>query len=145
MAGPDAHLAPVEIRSASGEAFPATARVETRSGRQAFFRAGKRSLRWVGGVALLCLPFAFLEPFLFMIWGSVVFGVLFLLVGPFLHLMLSDEKASFTFVEGKCPHCAWSGKLKPYLSTRFEAEFTVLCPECGQTSRAAQLSSRSGP
>ncbi len=125
----------VKILASCGSAKAATAHVVTLSRQQAFWKGGKRSAKLVGIAMLVLFPFGFLEPFLFMVWGSAAFMVLIVIVGPLLHLSFSNETRSFKRVDATCPNCAVETALKPYLSTRFEEEFTVLCPACGQTAR----------
>lgn len=110
--------------------------MEERTRGAAFWHGGKRAAKIIGIVMLALLPFGFLEPFLFLVWGSVALVILIGFVGPYLHLTYASETRSFTGVRGECPSCRSTKEpLKPYLSTRFEAEFTVICPACGQTAR----------
>ncbi len=126
----------VLILGSSGEVYPGTARVQTWTAGKRFWRGLKRSARIVGACLLVILPFAVIEPFAFLLWGSVVLGFLFLFLGPFLHLKYWCETTSFEHVESHCPSCKTSQLLRPYVSTAFEPEFTVLCPACGQTAKA---------
>ena len=124
-----------------GNPIAGVAHVTELSRQQAFWKGAKRSARIVGIVMGVLLPFAFMEPFLFLIWGSITFLVLVFLVGPYLHLQFATETSSFSTIHAACPHCGTEGELTPYLSTRFEKEFTVLCPTCGQTARAQRSTS----
>jgi len=129
---------PVTVMNQYGESTPGTAQVTVLSTQQAFWKGAKRSAKLIGIVAMILLCFAFLEPFLFMVWGSVALVFLVLFLGPYLHLRFASETKSFEFVKAKCPHCASKEPLKPYLSTRFDSEFKVICPSCGQTSEVVQ-------
>jgi hypothetical protein len=126
---------PVTVLAPSGEELPGWAEVSELSEKQAFWRGGRRSAKLIGVIMLAVLPFGVMEPFLFMIWGSIVFLALVLFVGPFMHLIFASETRSFAHVEAACPHCRAAGPLKPYVSTRFSEDFTALCPACGQTTR----------
>ena len=128
-------LVAVEVQDQFGRSFPGTAETLRRTPREAFFWAGRRSFKLVGFGLLAMLPFGFIEPFMFMVWGSLAIVLLFLVVGPFLHIHLAGETRSFTEIRAACPLCQSPGPLKPYLSTRFAEKFTVLCPACGQTSQ----------
>lgn len=129
---------PVQILNSAREPSPGTATIITRSSKEAFWAGGKRSAKLVAILVVAMLPFGFMEPFLFMIWGSIALVVLIFGLGPFLHLIFWGERTSFTEVQGSCPYCKDPGPLKPYLDTRFEKEVTVLCGQCGQTSRVQQ-------
>lgn len=133
-------LLPVWVLEPSGTRIPGVAQVRTRSSNQAFWWGGKKALKIIGSVFACFLPLAFLEPFLFMVWGSIVLSILVLIVGPILHYRYLNETTSFEFVQAECPHCRQSTQLKPYVSTRIMERFTVLCPECGQTSGAVPRS-----
>ena len=124
----------VMVISPSGAEIPGTAEVEIIAPQQAFWKGARRSGKLIALGALIVLPFGFLEPFLFMLWGSGVFLILLLIIGPYLHLRFASETASFAFVKAACPHCQSLEPLKPYLSTRFVSSFTVICSSCGQTS-----------
>jgi len=83
------------------------------------------------------LPFAVVEPFLFMIWGGVLGILLVLVVGPILHFKFAQETRVFSSIEGRCPCCDCEGQsLKPYLTSKLKARFSVICEKCGQTSLA---------
>lgn len=105
--------------------------------KESFWRGFKRAARIVAILIGACLPFAFLEPFAFMVWGSVAIGTVVLIIGPILHLKYWQETESFFYVEAECPQCHQQGKLNPYVSTSFAQSFTVLCSACGQTSRCS--------
>jgi len=124
----------VWVLDSSLREYPGQAAFKQWTPREAFFRGFRRSARIVALLFIVPLPFAFLEPFAFMVWGSLALGGLLLVLGPYLHLKYWGETRSFFFVEAECPHCHASGKLKPYVSTSFLEEFTVLCPLCGQSS-----------
>ncbi len=132
----------ISIRDQYGNVRFGTAEVTSLSGRDAFWNGGRRAAKWIGSILLVALPFGFLEPFLFMIWGSLLLLFLFVVVGPFLHLKFSDERQSFTFVSVPCPYCESNQPLTPYLSSRFDRQFTALCPSCGQTVQVLDESSR---
>src|SRR4051812_11922472 len=66
------------------------------------FRLSARLLLPIMG---LLLPLGFLEPFLFLIWGSVVYAAILLIAGPLLFAKYSAEEVSFFHVEAACPHC----------------------------------------
>lgn len=127
----------VEILDQSGATTPGIAYLIVRSRRVAFWKGAKRAAKIIGTIFLVALPFGFLEPFFFMVWGTALLAFLVLIAGPYLHLKFADETHSFKSVQGRCPHCKSDAALQPYLSTRLHAEFTVLCPSCGQTSRVA--------
>lgn len=126
----------VQILSSSGDKYEGTAAVHIWTPTEAFWRGLRKSGRIVGIILLCILPFALMEPFAFMLWGSVSIGILVLIVGPVLHLKYWNESTSFEYVTGTCPGCRQSGKLYPYIHAAFEAQFTVLCKECGQTYQA---------
>ncbi len=111
------------------------AEILIRSSDQSFWTGGKRAAKWVGIAILAALPFGLLEPFLFMLWGSLLFFVLLFIVGPYLHVRFADERVSFISVRSHCPHCQSEKPLEPYISSKFGREFKVICPDCGQTTR----------
>jgi hypothetical protein len=123
----------VLVLDSSLNQYPGRAAFKQWTAREAFVRGFRRSARTIGVLLLIPLPFAFLEPFAFMVWGSLTIGALLLIVGPYLHLKYWGETSSFFFVEAECPHCHQSVKLTPYLSTAFVEDFSVLCPACGQS------------
>jgi len=134
---------PVEVSDQFGQRTTGLARVMTHTPRAAFWIGAKKSARLVGILFLAMLPFGFLEPFLFLIWGTIATLFLVLVAGPVLHMHYSNETSTFTRVDAQCltstPPC--SGKsLHPFLSKRFDREFKVLCPTCGQTFLARPLS-----
>jgi hypothetical protein len=130
---------PVKVTNQFGQETPGTATVILHSKSDAFWKGGKRSAKLIGIIMLALLPFGFLEPFFFMVWGSATFLLLVLLIGPYLHILFASETKSFVEVHAECLHCHAAQKaLQPYVSTRFEVEFTVICPSCGQTSRVSQ-------
>ncbi len=124
----------VTVWDSSLRQYPGRAAFKQWTPREAFLRGFRRSVKIIGVLFLVPLPFAFLEPFAFMVWGSLALGGLLLVLGPYLHLKYWGETCSFFFVEAECPHCHRNGELAPYLSTAFLEEFTVLCPSCGQSS-----------
>jgi hypothetical protein len=130
---------PVTLMNSDGSSKSGMARVIITPSKKAFWKGAVRAARLLGIVMLVALPFGFLEPFLFMIWGSGLFILLVFIIGPILHLHFASETHSFTCVEAECPYCQSGGGLKPYLSTRFEDEFTVICSSCGQTTRVKQI------
>jgi hypothetical protein len=129
-------FAPVSVRDSSGKEGLGRVAYKEWESKEAFWRGFKKSAKIVGILIALPLPFLFLEPFAFMVWGSaVIFGSL-LFIGPYLHMKYWGEAFSFFYVEAECPYCRKSGKLNPYVSTELQEEFTVLCSACGQTSIA---------
>jgi hypothetical protein len=124
----------VFVLDSSLRQFPGLAAYRQWTPREAFLRGFRRSAKIVGVLFLVPLPFAFLDPFAFLVWGTLTLGVLVLVLGPYLHLKYWGETSSFFFVEAECPHCHMNGKLTPFMSTAFLEEFTVLCPLCGQSS-----------
>lgn len=124
---------PVEFNLSSGEVGMGQALITRWSSREAFWRGFIRALKIVAILIGITLPLLFLEPFLFLIWGTVVIGMNLMFVGPYLHLKYWNERISFSLVEATCPHCQNSKTLKPYLSTEFKPNFVGLCPSCGQT------------
>lgn len=124
---------PVFILDSSLKKHKARAAVKKWTPREAFWRGFRQSAKIVGILVLLPLPFAFLEPFAFMVWGSLALLVSLIVIGPVLHLKFWSETESFFHVEGECPSCHVKTKLKPYLSKAFTPEFTAICPDCGQT------------
>jgi Zn ribbon nucleic-acid-binding protein len=131
---------PVTVLDQYGQHFPGSAEVVLLSQKSAFNKGAKRAAKLIGAGILGILPFGFLEPFLFMFWGTAVVLILVIGVGPYLHLKFASELRSFTSVHSKCPYCQSQEPLQPYLSTSFEQEFTVICPSCGQTARVIQTS-----
>lgn len=129
---------PVIVLDNSGLKYPGMAAIKVWTPQEAFCRGFKKSLKIVRVLLLLPLPFVFLEPFAFMIWGSLSLAGAFFLAGPFLHVYYWSESTSFFFVDAECPYCHTVGKLQPFIGTAFNETFTVLCPECGQSSQAAQ-------
>jgi hypothetical protein len=124
----------------SGIEAPGVATVLYLTPRQAFWNGAKRSAKYIGILFLCALPLGILEPFLFMAWGSGLLFILIVLVGPRLHMKFANETSSFTEVQAECSYCHSRAPLKPYLSTQFKSEFTVLCSACGQTIRVTALS-----
>jgi hypothetical protein len=123
----------VLVVDSSGDQQAGRAAVKRWTPKESFLRGFRKAAKIVSVLIAGCLPFAFLEPFAFMVWGSLVIGGLVLVLGPFLHLKYGSEAESFFYVEAKCPHCQVEGKLNPYVSTAFASRFTLLCPACGQT------------
>jgi len=108
------------------------------SKKERFFRGFKLSSKISLLLILVVLPFAIMEPFLFMIWGSIVFFVIIGLLGPLMHLLFFSEEVTFFSVKAKCPYCNNPSELGPYLNRKFLKEFTVLCSSCGEVVRATQ-------
>jgi hypothetical protein len=133
---------PVTILDRQGNEFSGIADITIWNTKQAFWVGAKKSLRIIVTIGAIALPFAFLEPFLFLVWGSVLVMFLVLFLGPFLHMYFASEKISFNEILGECPYCNYHGPLKPYLSTRLESEFTVLCSSCGETVRVQSNSEK---
>lgn len=125
----------VKVYGPAGEDYPGVAIVERRSEMEAFRRGGRKSLKIIGIIFGASLPFAFLDPFFFLLWGSILASVLLVIVGPYLHYRFADEVESFREVKAECPSCHATKKLEPYVSSKFEREFTVICATCGQTAR----------
>jgi hypothetical protein len=99
-------------------------------------RGFRNSFKLLSPILVVILPFAFLEPFLFMFWGSGVLFIVVAIAGPLLFAKYWGEQTSFFHVDGTCPHCKHEGRLRPYVHAVFADEFKVLCPECGETSIA---------
>jgi hypothetical protein len=133
---------PVTILDRQGQAFSGLAEITILNAKQAFWAGAKKSLKVIGVIGGVALPFAFLEPFLFLVWGSALAMFLVLFLGPYLHMYFASEKISFKEVVGSCLYCHDKGPLKPYLSTRFQTEFTVLCSECGESVRVRSTSDK---
>jgi len=107
--------------------------IRHRSSREAFLYGGRKSLTITGLALLALLPFGLLEPFLFLIWGSVAIAILVLLVGPFLHLKYWKDRITFDYADAECPHCKKNVRLGPFVSNRLQKRIILLCRECGQT------------
>lgn len=133
---------PVFVLDSSGKKHSGKAAIKRWDQKSAFWRGFKKSAKIVGVIILLALPFGFLEPFAFMVWGSILIGLTLLVLGPFLHMRFWAESVSFFYVEATCPYCQTKGKLNPYLSTAYTDEFTILCPHCGETMRAHRTSKK---
>ncbi len=109
---------------------------------QAFLNGAKKSLKIIAAILAVILPFAVLEPFLFMIWGGIFLLVLFLIVGPALHYKFSQETRTFSKIEAPCPYCKQSSfPLVPYLSPKLKEQFSALCSQCGQNPAVQLLDS----
>ena len=130
----------VFVLDSSGKKHPGLAAIKKWTSKEAFNRGFKKSAKIVGTLIAITLPFAFMEPFAFMVWGSIALGITLLFVGPFLHMTYWNEPVSFFYVETSCPYCKQKVKLTSYVSTAFADEFTALCPNCGQTSRVITAS-----
>lgn len=126
----------VIVLDSSAKSYPGRVAIRSWTSGEAFWRGFKRSAKIVGVLVGIPLPFAFLEPFAFMVWGSVVIASAVLFVGPFLHMTYWEESVSFFFVESECPYCHKYDRMTPYVSTAFKEEFVILCPNCGQTATA---------
>ena len=114
--------------------YSGRAAVKRWTAREAFFRGMKKASKIAFVLLVVPLPLAFIEPFLFLIWGGVLGFLLITVVGPLLHFIYAREGASFFFVEGRCPRCETEGRLKPFVSTAYSDPFVVLCEACGQNS-----------
>jgi len=99
-------------------------------------RGFRLSFKILFPIMLALIPLGVLEPFAFMIWGSIAYGIILFIAGPMLFAKYYGEEYSFFAVETPCPRCQAPGPLRPYVSTRLEPEVTVLCGACGQTSKA---------
>jgi len=128
-------MAKIEIRKVRIANIVYPFEVTIRTSREAFFSGGLQAFKIVGVVFLCLLPLAIMEPFLFLIWGTAVAGVLILIVGPILHLKYWSETQTFDYCDALCPNCNVPTRLKSYVSRRLTDEITLLCPECGQTCR----------
>ena len=117
------------------ESFPARIAIQRWTGKERLKRGFKRSFKILFPILIGLFPFGFLEPFLFMIWGSIAVGLILFLAGPLLFSKYFSEKSSFEYVEGECPYCHAQEKLQPYLETALEEQFTVICSKCGQTAQ----------
>lgn len=128
----------VQLVDSSGVAHPGRAAFKVWTKKDSFVRGFRKAFKIVGILIGMALPFAFLEPFAFMVWGGVWIGGTLFLIGPYFHLKYAEESVSFFYVEGICPNCKKDAKLESYVSTAFTQEVTVICPECGQTCRAVR-------
>lgn len=128
----------VRIWDSSGVFFEGRAAFRKWTSAESFWRGFRKSAKIVLISIGVMLPFGFLDPFAFLIWGSLGIGAALLILGPFLHLKYWGEAVSFFFVESECPYCHTQGRLEPYISTSFEKTFTVICKTCGQTARGTQ-------
>ena len=126
----------VWIFDGSRNYIPAQARVKEYSKKEAFFRGAKRSAKICGGAALLTIPLGVIEPFLYMIWGSVTIGTLVFLLGPLLHLKFSGETLALESIDTPCPKCKAPGPLKPFLTDALSKTFKLHCKSCGDTHSA---------
>ncbi len=133
---PPAHAEILEVRLEGSHPSQGRALVAQWSPAARIQRGFRMSARVVGLLALIVTPFVVIEPFLAMFWGTAYGIFLVGLVGPALFVRYQNETATFFHVLGTCPECEKPGRLVPYLRTAFEAEFTVLCRQCGRTSRA---------
>ncbi|MCC7440523.1 MAG: hypothetical protein IT285_02755 [Bdellovibrionales bacterium] len=124
---------PARFRGDSGRVREGEAIVRNWTAAEAFWRGGKKGLSLIGVVALIALPFAMVEPFLFMIWGSLLFGALFLLVGPLIHATYFGERRSLVGILGNCPECGRRDTLQPFLKTAWAHSMNVICASCGCT------------
>lgn len=130
----------VRILSPSRETWtPGKAAVKRWTPFESFARGFRKAAKLAFILLVLPLPLAFVEPFLFMIWGSVLGLLLIAVVGPVLHFLYSAESESFFYVDGACAHCAKEGRLTPFVSTSYKSEgFVVLCAACGQNSEVSR-------
>ena len=113
---------------------PLTVNATELNAREAFFRGAKKAFKIVFIIFLGSLPLGFIEPFLYLFWGSTLLGILVFVVGPLLHFKYANERISFQSATGKCPTCQKKTSLKPFMSTQLRDEITVLCPLCGDTA-----------
>jgi hypothetical protein len=128
----------VVLLDSSLREFKGIATVKRWTPRESFRRGFVLSARFIVCCILVALPFALLEPFAFLGWGSLLLLFLLLGLGPYLHLKYADESVSFFYVDGQCPVCHQFVRLTPFVSTQFSERFTVLCPACGQSATARQ-------
>lgn len=131
----------VIVKDSSNCTYPGRAAIKEWTSKEAFLRGFQISAKVTGTLLAITLPFAFLEPFAFMVFGSVAIGSILLILGPFLHMKYWAEPVSFFYVESECPYCHAQCKLTPYVNTAFTSTFTVLCPKCGQTAQAQPIQS----
>ena len=124
----------VTLFDSSRRPFPGRVAFKIWTSAESFKRGFKRSLKIVSILFVLPLPFALLEPFAFIVWGSITLAFIVFVLGPYFHLKYWNEKQTFFYVQAECPSCHQTGQLMPYLSTALAQEFTVLCSGCGQTS-----------
>lgn len=125
----------VRVLDSSAIEYPGKAAIREWTLKEAFWRGFRKAAKIASILIGITLPFAFLEPFAFMVWGSVTVVSVLLFVGPFLHMKFWAESVTFFYVESECPYCHKFEKLKPYVSTAYQETFAVLCPSCGVTSR----------
>jgi hypothetical protein len=126
----------VQLLGSGEESVRGRAAVKAWTHKERTLRGFRISAKMLSPIVLFMLPFAFLEPFLFMIWGSIAMAIVFLVAGPVLFGKYRAEEVSFFYVDGPCPHCHKGGRLSPFLHTEYREEFKVLCPDCGQTVTA---------
>ena len=136
---------PVTVFDSARNPYPGQAGVKVWTPQEAFKKGFLKAAKVVGILIILPLPLGFLDPFAFMVWGTIVFLSLILFVGPYLHLHYWKESASFFYVQGTCPYCHQEVKLEPYVDTAFRSTFTVICPACGQTSSVQSDELKPGP
>ena len=94
---------PVTILDRQGCEYSGSVEITILNTRQAFWTGAKKSFRIIVILGIAALPFAFLEPFLFLIWGSALGMFLVLFLGPYLHLYFASEKISFKNILGELP------------------------------------------
>ncbi|MGZ3698741.1 MAG: hypothetical protein ACXWPM_09270 [Bdellovibrionota bacterium] len=129
-------FAPAEVSGQGSESFAGKVAYRKWERTDRIRRGFRQSARILLPIMLGALPLAVLEPFFFMVWGSVFYGAMIAIAGPILFARYWGEEATFYFVEGQCPYCRAAGRLSPFMNTAFGAEIKILCPKCGETSVA---------
>ena len=130
---PSLEKIPIQIQNPSGEPIPATLEIEQWPENVRTQRAIRQCvglLKWIGVPAMLAIV---VHP---LILPTLLTSITAIVTLPYLFSYFKNQKATFTHAEGKCPGCSVDGQLNRYLRNTVEEEFTLLCPNCGQTCRA---------
>jgi len=131
---PHSKKLPIEIESSERKRNPGTISVQHWEGKDRTWRALILTAKILSRVLLLCMVAIFVHP---LIIPSVVTLTISVVGSPILFSYFLDQKATFLYGEGHCPHCPFKGKLKPFLWRTLKERVTLLCPECGQTCHAS--------
>lgn len=124
---------PVKILSNSGESLSGSLAFKKWTDHERRSRAARRTAKIIGTIFACSLIGLFVHILLLII----IPGLFVTILAAFpLFIKLSNEDATFFYVEGSCPYCKKKQTLRPYLDTQFKEQVTVQCPECGQTVQA---------
>jgi len=125
-------LVPIEIFSSSGETSPGLLAIERWKGKKKLKRAIRLTSKILGVVLGTCFIALFIHPLIIPSLFSLVVSLILL---PILFSYFMGQEATFEFADGKCPNCPYQGRLRRYFWITVSQEFTLLCPECGQSCR----------